>query len=132
MIEFQYNDGGREEAGYRGLAGDCVVRAISIATECPYPVVYQTLRELSGKTPRDGVVMKFVHQYFNEIGWKWRPTMMIGHGCRTHVRADELPKGRLVLRLSKHLTAVLDGVLHDTYDCSRDGQRCVYGFWSKG
>jgi len=24
---------------------------------------------------------------------------------------------------------VIDGVLHDTHDCSRDGTRCVYGYW---
>lgn len=32
---------------------------------------------------------------------------------------------------SKHLTCVKDRVLYDTYDCSRDGTRCVYGYWSK-
>jgi hypothetical protein len=39
------------------------------------------------------------------------------------------PPGRLVVRLSKHVAAVVDGVLHDTYDCSRGGTRCVYGYW---
>lgn len=42
---------------------------------------------------------------------------------------NELPPGRLVVSVSKHLTAVVDGVIHDRYDPSRDGTRCVYGYW---
>jgi hypothetical protein len=26
---------------------------------------------------------------------------------------------------------VIDGVIHDTHDCSRGGTRCVYGYWRK-
>ena len=28
--------------------------------------------------------------------------MPIGSGCKVHLRAEELPKGRLVVALSKH------------------------------
>jgi hypothetical protein len=55
--------------------------------------------------------------------------MQIGHGCRVHLRADELPTGRLIVVVSRHLTAVLDGVIHDTFDPSRQGTRCVYGYY---
>jgi hypothetical protein len=24
---------------------------------------------------------------------------------------------------------VIDGVIHDTHDCSRNGTRCVYGYY---
>jgi hypothetical protein len=27
--------------------------------------------------------------------------------------------------------AVVDGVIHDTSDCSREGTRFVYGYWQK-
>jgi hypothetical protein len=57
--------------------------------------------------------------------------MQIGSGCRVHLRADELTPGRLVVQLSRHLTAVIDGVVHDTHDPSRNGTRCVYGYWSR-
>ena len=33
------------------------------------------------------------------------------------------------MRLSRHITAVVDGVIHDTHDPSRKGTRCVYGYW---
>jgi hypothetical protein len=35
-----------------------------------------------------------------------------------------------VVALSKHYAAVVDGVVHDLYDPSRDGTRCVYGYWT--
>jgi hypothetical protein len=57
--------------------------------------------------------------------------MQIGSGTTVHVKADELPKGRLVLRLSGHTAAMIDGVLYDAYDCSRAGTRAVYGYWTK-
>ena len=55
--------------------------------------------------------------------------MGIGTGCRVHVNPEELPKGRLILNLSRHLTTMIDGVVNDTYDCSREGTRCVYSFY---
>jgi hypothetical protein len=57
--------------------------------------------------------------------------MQIGSGCQVHLAADELPPGRIIVRLSKHYAAVVDGVLHDTHDCSRDGTRCVYGYFKE-
>jgi len=56
--------------------------------------------------------------------------MRIGQGCTVHLRAEELPGGRLVVRVTRHLCAVVDGVIHDTHDPSRKGTRCVYGYWS--
>ena len=56
--------------------------------------------------------------------------MAIGSGCTVHLRADELPPGRLIVGVSRHTTAVINGVVHDTHDPTRGGTRCVYGYWS--
>jgi hypothetical protein len=40
-------------------------------------------------------------------------------------------EGRYLLSLSRHITALIDGVVHDTYDPSREGKRCVYGYWQE-
>ena len=45
MIEFIEDDGGRAKAGYRGEAGDCVSRALAIATGRPYLEAYAALAE---------------------------------------------------------------------------------------
>lgn len=57
--------------------------------------------------------------------------MLIGRGCKVHLRKDELPNGRLIVKVSKHLTTVIDGIIHDDFDCSRRGTRCVYGYFIK-
>ena len=138
-MKFVEDDGGRAESGYKGHAGDCVTRAIAIATEIPYKDVYVALNEYAQRerpragsrrsSARTGVFRKTYHRYMLDMGWIWVPTMQIGSGCQVHLRKKELPKGRLVVRLSKHVTAVIDGTIHDTHDPQRDGTRCVYGFY---
>ena len=139
---FVFNDGGREAAGFKGHAGDCGVRAIAIAIETPYREVYDLVNEYAKRerrtkrrrrqsASRTGVHKATMQKIMFNLGWQWVPTMGIGTGCKVHVRADELPEGRLILNLSKHYAAFIDGVLHDTYDDSRDGTRCVYGYWWK-
>ena len=39
--------------------------------------------------------------------------------------------GRLIVAVSRHYCAVIDGVIHDLYDPSRNGTRCVYGYWKQ-
>ena len=65
-----------------------------------------------------------------ELGFEWVPTMQVGKGCKVHLKADELPKGKLIVSVSKHYTAVVDGVIYDTHDCSRNETRCVYGYYT--
>ncbi len=141
-MRFQYNDGGRAAAGFKGEAGDCVTRAIAIATGLPYRAVYDALNEHAlrerpskrtrGKRSdaRNGIFRKTYDRYLHSLGWTFHPTMSIGSGCQVHLRAKELPAGRLIVRLSKHVAAVLDGVIHDTHDPSCRGTRCVYGYYS--
>ncbi len=80
---------------------------------------------------RNGMVRPLIRRFMKELGWDWFPTMSIGSGTTVHLCAEELPPSRLVVSCSKHLTAVIDGVIHDTHDPSRLGTRCVYGYWMK-
>ena len=142
-MKFQYNDGGRPPIFGKKI-GDCVTRAVAIATGLPYLAVYDALSEgtrserLTKGTCRrytagHGVYTSRVwfKRFMTSLGWVWTPTMGIGTGCKVHLRDGELPLGRLIVSVSRHYVAVIDGVLHDTYDCSRNGKRCVYGYWSK-
>lgn len=141
-MKFVFDDGGRKSAGYRGSTGDCVCRSVSIASGLPYQLVYDLLNRLSAGqritkrqrqrgSARTGVYKRVTRKVMEELGFRWTPTMFIGQGCKVHLRPSELPMGSLVVSVSKHLVAVVDGVIHDTYDCSRDETRCVYGYWSK-
>lgn len=136
-MKFQFDDGGRAAAGWKGHTGDCVTRAIAIALDKPYDVVYEKIAAINKhakgkKTACEGLSRSLIRKLLDKNGWTWTPTMQIGSGCKVHLRADELPAGRLIVSVSKHLVAVIDGVIHDTHDCSRRGTRCVYGYWRKG
>ena len=146
-MKFNYNDGGRSDY-FKGTGGDCVTRAITIVTELDYKEVYDRLAN-SNKTQRQGkhqskctsgkktalhgiyTKRKWFKDYMNELGFKWTPTMLIGQGCKTHLISDELPNSRIICVVSKHYMAVINGVINDTSDCSREGTRCVYGYWTK-
>lgn len=141
-MQFVYNDGGRKDAGYTGMTGDCVTRAISIATGYKYQQVYNLVnalgrRERKGKrkrgtsNARTGVYKYTTRRVMESLGWVWVPTMQIGSGCTVHLKEGELPPGRLVVQVSRHLTAVLNGVINDTHNPARGGSRCVYGYWTQ-
>lgn len=141
-MEWEYTDGGRADAGYRGSTGDCTTRAIAIITERPYQEIYDIVngyakRERKSKTrtskssARTGVYRATVRRILKDMGFEWVPTMQIGSGCKVHLKASELPSGKIIVSLSKHLAAVIDGVVYDTHDPSRDETRCVYGYWYK-
>lgn len=170
-MKFIFNDGGRVDAGYKGHTGDCVCRAIAIAAQLPYRQVYERLAEgnamqrascrspKKSRTAAEGisVTRKWFKDYMKELGFEWVPTMLVGQGCKVHLTEGELPMGRLIVSVSKHYTAVIEGDIHDTYDPRRDGfwitpytgqelkpgqtltsdgktvvwqqKRCVYGYW---
>jgi len=132
-MQFVFNDGGRAASGYKGECGDCVCRAIAIASGLPYAEVYTALangndntritkrRKPKGRSARNGVYVKtkWFKDYMAGIGFEWIPTMLVGQGCKTHLNASELPAGRLVVSVAKHYTCVIDGVLNDTWNCSQ-------------
>lgn len=146
-LEFVFNDGGRGLAGFKGGAGDCVVRAIAIASQLPYMQVYEDLKNANaayadsrndklarrlntkGSSPRNGNHRNVFHDYIVGHGFTWVPTMKIGVGCQVHLRVDELPSGTLIVKVSKHLTTIINGVIQDTHNPSRGGSRCVYGYY---
>jgi len=151
-IDFVYNDGGRSKYFDNKKVGDCVTRAVAIASGMDYKEVYDFLAESNAKqrvtirqkrskramrkarkvTASHGisVTRKWFKDYMKSLGFTWTPTMFIGSGCKIHLRKRELPNGRIICNVSKHSVAVIDGVIHDTYDCSREGTRCVYGYWT--
>lgn len=162
------DDGGRSAAGFEGRAGDCVTRSIAIVTGLAYREVYEALsagcrkQRVTKRTGRRGSARngvnthrKWFREYMSSLGFLWVPTMRIGSGCHVHLAEGELPSGRLIVAVSKHYTAVIEGVIHDTHDPQREERwimpyrgpalkpgewvnvngicsirrRCVYGYW---
>jgi hypothetical protein len=154
-MAFAYNDGGRKAAGFKGSANDCSTRAIAIATGKPYAEVYKSLTDLErakaarsrksrGRpvSARTGISMGTLKLYLSSLGWKWKATMGIGTGTTVTLCEEDLPMGRIIVRVSGHIAAIIDRVVNDTGDCQRDFimhedgvnrimRRCVYGYWER-
>jgi hypothetical protein len=136
---FCYDDGGRAAAGYRGRARDCAARAIAIATGRPYEEIYRALASEAvlddgpgprRNHPRTGLRKATVQRFLRRLGWRWIESSPAPHRRHRALHFAELPAGRLIVALSTHVCAVIDGVIYDTYDCSRGGRRRPYGYWS--
>lgn len=69
-----------------------------------------TKRTPKKTSARTGMYRDDYQQYLESIGWEWIPTMKVGSGCQMRLNAKELPSGRLIAKVSKHLVAVIDGV----------------------
>lgn len=115
-MRYQRNDGGRLDAGYRGTGGDCVVRAIAIATSQPYIVVRRELTELTKEmtggldsSVANGCPLPVSHKYLTDMGWE----LVLTKG----EYLKDAPKDRRIIAcLTRHYVAALHGTIHDSWD----------------
>ncbi len=138
-MHFIYDDGGREKAGYKGKTNDCATRAFAIATGKPYQEIYDLIKA-NGGNPRTGVKLPVLKKVAQILHGRWIATASIGKPSTVKLVEGQLPAGRVVVNLRKHLSAVIDGTLRDTIDCQNTawvdetgvlhtGKRTVYGYW---
>jgi Protein of unknown function (DUF2786) len=129
-MKYIYNDGGKA-ASKHDEVNDCACRAIAIATERPYHEIWDVFRvllETEGPRRRSGVDEKVQDKVMESLGWVWVNT------TRKHLREDDLPPGRLVVCIEGHSVAVVNGIIHDTWNPSRkkNGKPpYVYGYYKK-
>lgn len=137
-IKWVYDDAGRPS--YMNNVNDSVCRSIAIATGMTYEETTNLLNkyiEESGydvayiKNDYSRVAKEVAHKLLLNLQFTWVPRMLFACGCHTHLRKSELPNGTLIVSISKHFTCIIDGIIHDVYDPSRLGNRCVYGFYYK-
>ena len=151
--QFEYNDGGRLAAGFTGLRDDCVVRAIAIATGKPYRDVFNALQNglrhqieverlgslkygIKGDyrptaTPHEGLCGHVFGPYLRWLGWEYVVRPVVTNGKPLRLRSGALPPGHLIVLLSNHLVAVINGVIHDTHNSALRGMRPIYGYFIK-
>jgi len=109
--------------------GDCVKRAISKAQNRDYKSVSLELnrfKKISGATKFNS--NENWKKYFDHMGYtkmsfvavKGSPRMN-GYGF-----CQKYNKGVYILRMAKHLTVCIDGVIFDTWNCL---DKCVYNAW---
>ena len=129
-MKFKPNDGGRQAAGYKGKAGDCGARAMTIALQLDYKTVYKELSQANcdngrSRSARNGIMKDTYTEVLKLHGWIWikAPTF---EGRKA--RCSDMPKGSVIAKQARHLVAVIDGVANDTWDCAH---KMVYGYWAK-
>jgi len=127
---YQKNDGGRAGSKRPKARNDCTVRAIAIACAIPYDEAYDLLA-LEGRKGGRGFQFKFWAPAATVNGRRfvWRSFPAIkGEPRMSHARfCRENPTGVYILNTAKHVAAVIDGVVQDTFT-EYDG-RCIYGAW---
>lgn len=114
--------------------GDCVIRAISKATNMSWEVTYRMLCEIGEKKcrmPNDKIVFEAC---LKERGWikQKMPVWYDAFGKRNRYTVRELsnefPEKKMIVSVAHHLTFVDKGTLIDTWNC---GSKSVGNYWIK-
>ena len=133
MIGYEYNDGGRKAAGYKGEAGDCVARAISILmtngvpTAESYRAAYSTVAdyEVTRRVKRGKRVARVARTARNGSDILSKPAQLaamgiqkvaLGKGARPTWTEAYRTYGNCIVSTAKHVAAIVNGRLMDTHD----------------
>jgi hypothetical protein len=135
-MKYKKTDGGRLDAGFKGLGGDCVTRAIAIATETPYRQVRKALSDLTiemtgglDRSAANGVSVPVSHAYLTSLGWELVLTK------KSYLK--DIPiTGTLIACLPRHTTAVINNTVHDSWDSRKSrktkcGSPVMQGYYQK-
>ena len=109
---------------------DCVKRSIALATGIPYIEVQKGLNDHKKITG----VKKFYNypnpeSYMKKVlGFERIALAKNADGTRVTVEefAKLHPCGRYVISILEHWTACIDGIIYDTWDCSKEGVLSYY------
>ena len=111
----------------RTFKDDCVVRSVSLATDQNYRQTFEDLMALGlevGAYPNHDKVWI---RYLEDRGFvKNKPPRLNGKLIKLENWSDHPQVA--VVRNSRHLTAIVDGILHDEWDCR---YRPVNSYWTK-
>ena len=144
-MDFVYNDGGRSKDFKAKSVGDCVTRAIAIATWTDYKEVYDAINKLAKaervgskkrhiSSSRNGVYKITERKYLESKGWSYKPLMKIGatehyYLCESDLEKLGLDYGVYIFQIKRHLTTVIDGVINDTFNPSEYREPLLYGYY---
>ena len=110
MAEFRYLNVEPNNA----IKEDCVVRAISLASELPYEMIKRKLW-LVGELYDCDCLCRFCYEHLIEDVLGYRKTnceeLTVGEF------ADRHPIGTYLVRIPNHLTCIIDGTCFDIWDC---------------
>lgn len=109
--------------------GDCAVRSIASGTGKTWNEVYQGLFEIGFKNKTMPNSKETMELYLDACGWTRHKMPRKTDKTKYTVRelADER-KETMIVQVANHFTAIVNGELIDTWNCS---QKSVYNFYTK-
>lgn len=100
---------------------DCVIRCISILTDKSWREVYDELSDLAGDVGLMFDDVEFVEDYLdNRYKRECHYSKTVGEFAR------EYPWGRYAVTMNGHITAIIDGIIYDTFNPSNRIMRCAW------
>lgn len=109
-------------ANPRGLyIEDCVLRAISVAEGISWEECHKKLSYLAGKEATLLSDVIFVEGYLDNRYQRYCYT-----GLTVGEFAKKCPKGNYLVVMNGHITAIINNVIVDTWDCSKRVMKCCW------
>tara|TARA_R110000782_G_scaffold269687_1_gene368278 strand:+ start:1874 stop:2344 length:471 start_codon:yes stop_codon:yes gene_type:complete len=154
-LQYKFNDGGRSKY-FKGETGDCVTRAISIATGEDYMTIYdqffirnklysetkktkiarQMKSKSNGLSPRNGIYKEIYHKYLLDNGWKY--ISLVKFGSKERTKLDQLTHlDNIIVSIPRHIMVMQKGVVNDIGDTrysyweEKKAIRTVNGYYTK-
>ena len=111
-------------------ADDCTMRSIVIATGLDYKFVWDSLADLSKETGYLPNSREICEMFLNKFGWERHSPFKKGNTNKKYkLRNVPIEKDKnYIFQTSGHWTAVVDGVVLDTWDCR---EWCANSYWMK-
>ena len=106
---------------YNRHIDDCTLRAISLLTNRNWDEVYNELSYLASK---DGLMMdsvEFIEDYLDD-----RYPRECHYSKTIGEFAKEYPVGKYAVTTDGHITAIINGVIYDTFNPSNRIMRCAW------
>lgn len=123
-MKYQYNDGGRSAFFDTPGNNDCVTRALAIATGLTYLEVWDGVTATGTRNPSGRVRTQCAEftAFAKSLGLQFVSTMRV-------LKEIKFPP-RAVACINGHYVAIVDGVMHDTYNPSPAGNKHCFGYWT--
>ncbi len=125
-MEMLITDAGRSQSRRPKQKNDCAVRAVATVLGMPYDDAYDLFKDLGRRSHR-GFDFKAWANRHPRLRWISVPAVK-GEKRMSHSKfCREYGEGRYILREAKHVSACVNGVVHDI-NPPYEG-RCIYGVW---
>lgn len=118
-------------ANPRGLStDDCVKRAISVTTGMEYKNVQLELNRYKKVTGAESFNSDYnPHRYVEDV---LKAKKIPVKGLTAEEFCRKYPKGRYILDMESHWSACVDGIIYDTWDCSKNVVNFAYEIKGEG